>query len=106
LSEDEINSAALLLMNFYNGLENIFKQLAHIQNIKLPTGERWRKELLDIAILEKWLPTTLNDQLLQHLKFRHFITHSYTFHTDPIYLVPLAALASAPLSASRANDKC
>jgi hypothetical protein len=89
LNDDEVNSAALMLVNFYNGIENIFKQLIRIHKIPMPTGERWHKELLDLILSEKWISSELYDNLMQYMKFRHFIIHSYTFHINPAYMMPL-----------------
>lgn len=79
LSKHEVNSAALLVHNFYNGIENVLKQCCLEHKLAVPQGNNWHKDLLDLTKKEKFVSAGLYDVLLMYLKFRHFISHSYTF---------------------------
>lgn len=42
----EKTAAGAFLAQFYNGFENILKQISYYHNITLPTGDNWHIELL------------------------------------------------------------
>jgi len=89
LSPLEVAGTATLLHNFYNGVENILKQIVGDQNVKLPAGQFWHQQLLAIAVKHKIvLPKTL-DRLRPYLAFRHFFVHGYAFDLDAKRLKPL-----------------
>jgi len=80
LSKHEVNSAAFMLMNFYNGIENIIKQLFKIFNIKINNSADWHKDILIKAGNEKLFSKKLLEKLMEYLRFRHFAIHNYTFN--------------------------
>ena len=82
LDKYQINSAALYLHNFYNGVENIFKQFIAEYNLKVKNSSKWHKELLDTCYLEKVINKSLYNKLKSYLQFRHFVAHSYTFNYE------------------------
>lgn len=89
LSMYEINSLALYLNNFYNGIENILKQLLKNYNIPLPKSENWHKDLLQIAENEKFISAKTRKSLREYVGFRHFIIHNYAFKIEIELLFPL-----------------
>lgn len=91
LSELELAGAAALVHSFYNGVENIIKQLVRSTGNNLPSGESWHKELLQIATEAGFLSEATSQSLWEYLAFRHFFTHSYAFDIDPDRLQPLIA---------------
>lgn len=50
LSFLEIAGVATLLHNFYNGVENILKQCQQSNNISIPSGDSWHKDLLTKSV--------------------------------------------------------
>ena len=82
----EINKAALgtYLMNFYNGIENIMKRAAKEYYKKMPKGDIWHKQLLQLSSAyngKKAVLFTKNtvDELYNYLTFRQVFIHGYGF---------------------------
>jgi uncharacterized protein YutE (UPF0331/DUF86 family) len=84
-----VNSFALYLHNFYNGVENILKQLIRSRDLMLPSGDTWHKDLLGIARGNAIISETLYAALLDYLNFRHFVVHSYSFTLELDLFFPL-----------------
>jgi hypothetical protein len=46
----ELAAIATFLLNIYNGMENILKQVLKSRGIKIHRSETWHKELLDVSV--------------------------------------------------------
>ena len=77
LSFLELAGVATLLHNFYNGVENILKQCLLSQNISIPSGASWHKDLLTHSVENNILSSETIFLLGEYLAFRHFFIHAY-----------------------------
>ena len=98
LSELELAGTAALLHNFYNGIENILKQIFQLKGLPLPRGESWHKDLLLVAMDQKIISQKLLDNLKSFLAFRHFFSHAYALDLYPDKMEPLVANAAVVFS--------
>ena len=82
LSELEVAGISTLLNNFYNGIENILKQIFQKQSIALPEGPSWHQNLITSAVKENILSESLALEIKGYLGFRHFASHGYAFNLN------------------------
>ena len=90
LSTLELAGSAALIHNFYNGIENILKQICNARRYKLPSGDTWHKDLLLLAVEHKLISFQLEGELKQYLAFRHFFSHAYALELYPHRIEHLA----------------
>lgn len=83
-----LNSLALALHSFYNGLERIFETIVQWFDPISPTGERWHRDLLEQMGQEipGVRPAVLSAEsvrgLDEFLAFRHRVRNLYTFNLE------------------------
>ncbi|MCF8354998.1 MAG: hypothetical protein K9H48_11140 [Melioribacteraceae bacterium] len=89
LSTLELAGVAALLHNFYNGIENILKQIILSHKLEITVGESWHKELLELAFSQDFISKDCKNSLAQYLAFRHFFSHAYALDLYPDRMEPL-----------------
>ena len=83
-----MDSVALNLHSFYNGLERIFAMIARQLDPTFPSGEHWHRDLLEQMSREmlEERPAVLSADTLalldDFLAFRHLIRSIYAFELD------------------------
>lgn len=93
LSELELAGVAALLHKFYNGVENVLKQVFMAKSVALPAGSSWHRDLLVAAEHECIIGEALLKELSRFLAFRHFFSHAYALDLHPERLAPLVRQA-------------
>lgn len=75
---------ALLLMNYYTGVERLFERVATALG-GLPAGDRWHRQLLEDMTLDiegvrpALITSTTAEALANLLRFRHIVRHLYAW---------------------------
>jgi hypothetical protein len=95
LSQLEIAGVAALLHNFYNGIENILKQVFLKKSFPIPQGESWHRDLLLSAAEKNVISNLLLNNLKRYLAFRHYFSHAYALELFPKRIEPLVKDAVA-----------
>jgi hypothetical protein len=89
LSTLELAGAAALLHSFYNGVENVLKQIFLSKTLPIPQGESWHRDLLISGVENGILSEPLFGDLKRYLAFRHFFAHGYAMDLFPDRMEPL-----------------
>jgi hypothetical protein len=94
LSILELAGVAALLHSFYNGIENILKQVLVSQGGELPQGDSWHRDLVNLAMEKSIVSRKTKEELFAYLAFRHYFSHAYALDLYPHRLQPLAESAT------------
>jgi hypothetical protein len=94
LSVLELAGVASLLHNFYNGVENILKQVLLAKGVSVPEGSAWHRDLLTAVQEQRILSAATAERLKPFMAFRHFFSHAYALDLDPRRMEPLVADAT------------
>ena len=89
LSTLELAGVAAILSSFYNGIENVVKQVLLARGQSLPDGASWHRDLLARAVECGILSVSTQQAIAPYLAFRHFFTHAYAFDLHGHRLEPL-----------------
>lgn len=89
LSIMELAGVGAFLHNFYNGIENIIKQVFIAEGKPLPSGVYWHRDLLDAAEEYTILSKITKSRLGPFLAFRHFFVHAYSLNLRSELMHPL-----------------
>ena len=89
LSSLELAGVAALIHNFYNGIENVLKQMIIAKGLCIPQGPSWHIELVEMAVTNQIISRATSDMLKKYLGFRHFFSHAYSFDVDEDRIAPL-----------------
>ena len=86
LSPLELNGVAVLVHNFYNGVENILKQMALASSLRLPDGPMWHRDLLDSASAQRFISGDTAERLegfeTNALRFRKRCRHPLRLYRE------------------------
>ena len=89
LSAIELAGVGALIQNFYNGIENILKQILTSRGTKLSASSSWHRDLVNLATSSSIISELTAKNLRPYLAFRHFFAHGYSFDLDKERIIPL-----------------
>jgi hypothetical protein len=105
LSTLELAGVAVLVHNFYNGVENILKQILKAKGIQISTSKSWHKELLNTSEDKKIISNKLKINLGEYLAFRHYFSHSYALDLYSDKMEPLVQKSKSIYEEFKENIK-
>ena len=95
-----VNSIALNLQGIYTGIERIFQVIAKEIDLRVPTGDKWHRDLLeqmtvDIPHVRNAVITEETRLILDELRrFRHVVRSAYSFQLDEKKVLVIASQIS------------
>lgn len=82
LSTLELAGVSSLLHSFYNGVEKMLKDILKANNLPVPEGANWHRDLLQLAVREHLITGETGQALATYVAFRHFFVHAYALDLD------------------------
>lgn len=73
---------ATFILNAYNGIENILRQMLIYDRLDIADSPEWHKKVLKKSAELAILPRELYQVLLKYLSFRNFFVYSYSFNIN------------------------
>jgi uncharacterized protein YutE (UPF0331/DUF86 family) len=89
ISSLELAGVGALIHNFYNGVENILKQLVVFSGNQVPDNLSWHRDLINLVVSNNIISESTAEELKRYLAFRHFFSHGYSFDLDKERIIPL-----------------
>ncbi len=95
-----VNSIALNVHRIYTGIERLFQVIAKEIDLRVPTGEKWHRDLLeqmtvDIPLVRNAVITEETRLILDDLRrFRHVVRSAYSFQLDEKKVLVIASQIS------------
>ena len=89
LSSLELTGVAALIHNFYNGIENVLKQMVVHLGVELSHNSSWHRDLVNLGVSNGIISESTAEDLKRYLAFRHFFSHGYSFDLDKERIMPL-----------------
>jgi hypothetical protein len=105
-----LDSVALGLHNFYNGLERLFEKVAKVIDGSLPQGANWHQLLLEQMSREMperrpaLISSSSREALEEYRGLRHVVRNVYAFQLEAEKLRLL--VESAPFMLSQIRSEC
>lgn len=107
LSPLELAGAAAILQSFYNGIENVLRQVLLARGGLPEPSPTSHRDLLTTAGQSGIIGQEVVEQLGPFLQFRHFFRHSYTLDLDASKVGPMVQSAGQLFPAFRAAiERC
>ena len=94
----ELSGVGGMLHSFYNGVENILKQMFLAHDKEIPKGVQWHKEMLNSAVEHGFISEETLQWLIPFLTFRHLYRNAYALELDPDKMQVLADAIKGALS--------
>ncbi len=83
LNELELSGVGGILQSFYNGIENILKQI-YLKNGKtVPDGLQWHRQMILQAVQQGYISEKTMEMLIPYLTFRHLYRNAYVLDLRP-----------------------
>ena len=83
LNELELSGVGGILQSFYNGIENVLKQIFLAHDEAVPEGLRWHRELILKAHHHGFISEHTMGVLIPYLTFRHLYRNAYVLELRP-----------------------
>lgn len=81
LNELELSGVGGILQSFYNGIENILKQIFFAKGKDVPGSDQWHRDILQGACKYGFITEHTMTKLTPYLTFRHLYRNALMFLT-------------------------